>query len=98
MARDGLIEEQETGSGTTITSDLIPFYNAFRDLDTERPGGMTILPIPWSAIVFYAEYNEMDVAETVFFVRRMDEAFIERVTNADSSGFGKTVQRPARPD
>lgn len=56
------------------------FYSAFLDLNTCRPSGWNLGPIPWSAIADYA--NAMDVIgeqrdDLFFFVRSLDSAYLE---------------------
>jgi len=51
---------------------------AFFDLDTERD--LTNLqPIPWSAIVAYANLYEANVDDLTYFIRKMDNAYLNKL-------------------
>lgn len=54
------------------------YYGAFLDLNTCRPTGWDILPIPWSAMSDYAQMMGLDAEERddlFFFVTSLDSAF-----------------------
>lgn len=56
------------------------YYDAFWELSTCRAAGMSLGPIPWSAIKDYAETFELDEAqqEDLFYlVRAMDNAYLD---------------------
>ena len=58
------------------------YLQAFFDLDSERQIGFSILPIPWRAVVKYAQvygFDEEQREDLLFFIRRMDNAHIERM-------------------
>lgn len=91
--RDGFSVEAGRKKGRTLSPDhwylnpppTVPgvdwFYEAFRDLSTERPPDG---PIPWSAAMAYADRKGLapDVAETLWaVVRQMD--FVERKWRQD---------------
>ena len=60
------------------------FFGAFLDLDGDRPSGWTIRPIPWTALMNYAEaYNIVDEQreDLLYYVRAMDKAYIKRLEN-----------------
>ncbi len=56
------------------------YYQAFLDLSTCRPLGMSEGPIPWSAINTYAERHELtddDYDRFFILIRVMDVAYLE---------------------
>lgn len=57
------------------------FFDAFYDLDTERSLA-DLQPIPWSRIVGYAKYHELNRGDTddlLYFVREADNAFLAKL-------------------
>lgn len=105
MQRDGLAVPQDLSKKVSLRANLIGYLDAFYDLDTERHHGNGLMRIPWSKIVQYAEFYDMDVEETVFFIRKMDDAHISHLakeaknnSGTRSSGSRTMVQRPPRPD
>lgn len=77
------------------------YLEAFYELDTERAHGLSLVRIPGSAIRAYAREYGLDRDELVFFIRRMDDAHLEKLGkkhSGGSSGSGEVVQRPPRPD
>lgn len=58
------------------------YYNAWFELDTERSHGSGWTFIPWSSVVRYIEFYELneDQAERMFaHIKAMDNAHIERL-------------------
>lgn len=58
------------------------YVEAYADLVTERPGGMAVMPIPWSAIHRYARANDFTGVlydELLYFIRAVDNAKLEKV-------------------
>lgn len=56
------------------------FYSAWTELDSCRPAAFGPMPIPWTAMQQWAEVNELDEIQTeelMFFLPRMDKAFLE---------------------
>ncbi len=58
------------------------FFNAYIDLDSDRPSGWTARPIPWRAIMDYAQaYNitgeQRD--DLLYHVREMDRAYLKKI-------------------
>ena len=102
MRRDGVEIPKQIAKQPTISGDLICYLDAFYELDTERAHGLSLVRIPWSAIVRYGTYYRFDVEELVFFIRRMDDAHLDKLRktsgNGGSPGSGTTVQRAPRPD
>lgn len=45
------------------------FWRAYHDLETERPLGMDVGPIPWRAIITYAQTYRLQTAEREVFVQ-----------------------------
>lgn len=87
-ARDNFSLEAAAEKGRELPSwyleepQLLPgdhFYlKAFRDLHTCRSHGMSLGPIPWTAVLLYAEWIELDhdlVEPFVYIIRSMDVAY-----------------------
>ena len=102
MERDGVAVPNEIGHVPKVPSGLLCYVDAFYELDTERSHQMGLVRIPWSSIVRYGDRYAFDVEELVFFVRRMDDAHLEKLKGKTGNGgpadTGTAVQRPPRPD
>jgi hypothetical protein len=106
MQRDGVAPPQVLRVQPRLPVGLVMYLEAFYELDSERVYTVTMHGswpgrIPWSKIISYAVHYGMDDEETLFFIRKMDDAFIEQSaggSNGGPSGAGETVQRPPRPD
>lgn len=72
---EGFVKPEDTEPPT----DGLDFYvDAFRELSTCRPGGMGLLPIPFTAIVEYSRIYELeDLEEFAYVIRSMDDTFIK---------------------
>ncbi len=59
--------------------DGLDFYiDAFRELSSCRPGGMSLQAIPFTAIAEYSRIYELDDFEDfAYIIRRMDNAFMK---------------------
>jgi hypothetical protein len=64
------------------------YWEAFGDLDTERNHGMGWMYIPWSSIVRYAEFYELDDEQTdrlLTHIQAMDRAYVKQlIADADA--------------
>lgn len=102
MRRDGVEVPHLIAQQPTTTIDLLCYLDAFYELDTERAHGLSLVRIPWSSIVRYANEYGFDRDELVFFIRRMDDAHLDRLRaeskDGGSDGTRTVVQRPPRPD
>ena len=106
MQRDGVDLPEDLAAKPSLQRDLVGYLDAFYDLDTERHHGNGLMRIPWSRIVAYAEHYGMDVDETVYFIRRMDDAHLGHLAKASTGGNNgqnapesrTMVRRPPRPD
>ena len=102
MRRDGVEIPGQLAQQPTIALDLLCYLDAFYELDTERAHGVALVRIPWSSIVAYAREYGFDRDELVFFIRRMDDAHLDKLRkkagDGGSTGAGEVVQRPPRPD
>lgn len=85
MARDGVAFEVLKPK-PKVNLGLSIYLEAFFELDTERQIGMSIGRIPWHCIVQYGHYYEMNVEELLFFVRKMDDAYLDRVARKQANG------------
>lgn len=107
MERDGIAPPVELTQTVSLRANLIGYLDAFYDLDTERHHGETLMRIPWSSIMAYADRYGMPEDETNYFIRRMDDAHLKKLaeerkrrsTNGpDASRPSQVVRRPPRPD
>ncbi len=76
--------------------DGLDFYvDAFRELSTCRPGGMGLLPIPFTAIVEYSRIYEIeDCDEFAYVIRAMDDTFMrEYLADQQRRGNGAATSR-----
>jgi len=102
MRRDGVEIPEQIAKQPTVTVDLLCYLDAFYELDTERAHGLALVRIPGSAIRAYAREYRFDRDELVYFIRKMDDAHLDKLRaesgNGGSTGSGEVVQRPPRPD
>lgn len=66
-----------------LTADDLPYWNAFHVLGTERQLGMSLGPIPWSKVVAYADYLDLDehASERLHaIVRRVDGEYLSMLS------------------
>jgi hypothetical protein len=105
MQRDGIAPPEVLVVQPKISVGLLMYLEAFYELDTERNHGMSLARIPWSSIMAYADRYQYDGDEMLFFIRKMDDAWLEKLAaakagggNGGSTGPGEVVQRPPRPD
>lgn len=86
----------------TLKLGLVCYLDAFYELDTERNHTLSLARIPWSKVVQYAAEYGYDRDEMVFFIRRMDDAHLDKLRaeakGSGSGGSGEVVHRPPRPD
>jgi len=94
MIRDGVQPVGRIAEKPKLPTGLILYYEAFFDLDTERNHGAGLASIPWSAIVRYGEYYQLDTDELIYFVKAMDNAHLERLAGEMKSG--KNTTRPSK--
>ena len=75
----------------------LEFYlDAYRELDTSRPVGMDIMPIPFTAILEYFRIYELgDFDEFLYLIRLLDREFMKmnaevNKAKGSSNGGGNT--------
>lgn len=60
------------------------YYDAWGELNSCRQIGMSVGPIPFTAIVEYSRLYEVgDFEEFLFLIRKMDSVFLPLVNKAD---------------
>ncbi len=96
MQRDGVQPVGRLAERPKLPTGLTLYYEAFFELDSERNHGMGLASIPWSAIVRYGEYYDLDTDELLYFIRPMDNAHLERLARESKSG--KDTVRPSKAD
>lgn len=60
--------------------NLAFLYAAYCELSTCRPAGFGATPIPWTAVIRYADEADMagqDRSDFLYFMRAMDRSFME---------------------
>jgi hypothetical protein len=73
---------------------LLFFWQSFLDLSTERSIGMGPGPIPWSRIVNYANYYDIDDAESfIQIITEVDKAYLEAESKGNKNQETKTPSR-----
>lgn len=107
----GIYHEQLLPRGFVPPEDQEPnlgpldFYvDAFRELSSCRPGGMGLLPIPFTAIVEYSRiYALGDEEEFAWVIRQMDNTFMrlyaadqKRGTRTDATSNANTKDHDKR--
>ena len=63
------------------------YLNAFFELDSSRPVGLSLLPIPWGAIVDYCAVYGIDNEQRedmLYFIRKMDNAHLDRLNKKEA--------------
>lgn len=78
MVRDGAPLPDHIQNAPTLTNGLQLYYNAFQDLSSCRAIGMSLGPIPWTALDQFCERYEIDgdQREDFFYhVSTLDEAY-----------------------
>lgn len=80
---------------------LILYLQAFFDLDSERSHGNGLAPIPWSAIVNYAnafDFDEEQREDLVYFVKQLDKEHLDRMAKKqkETVSSGRRSSRPSR--
>jgi hypothetical protein len=64
-----------------LNENLAFYLRAYFDIETERPTGFGLYRIPWSAIIRYAEYYDLDFDTTerlIYFIKEIDGALIKK--------------------
>lgn len=82
MIRDGIELPDHLKNAPSLLVGLELFYNAFQELTTCRQLGMSLGPIPWTAIdVYCIRYSlEGDQRDDVFFhVENLDDEYRNEV-------------------
>ena len=56
------------------------YFQAFQDLQRERPAGMGLSPIPFQAMISYSKWLNLtpsEEADLIVHVRALDQTFLE---------------------
>ena len=75
------------------------YLNAFFDLDSERTHGFSLSPIPWGSIFAYGQAYGLDKEQQddlIYFVRKLDQAHLDRIAKKQKAQDGKGTTRPRR--
>lgn len=84
--RERMALPQRIQNAPELKLGLELYFGGFFDLNTCRQTGWSVSPIPWSSIAEYAKVYEFDTEQTddlFFFVRKMDEVFINHHSKKD---------------
>lgn len=89
LLADGYILEEDQEPGT---QGFDFYFDAFRELSTSRPIGLSVGPIPFTAISDYFKIYELhDFDEFLYVMRRLDNVFLElNSTSTKSEGAPKS--------
>lgn len=90
---------ERIANAPSLDPSLSIFLGAFYDLTTERRAGFSVLPIPWSSIANYGKvygFDKDQFEDLVYFVRRLDEAYLDRMRKKKDSENGKNAPRPRK--
>ena len=71
---------KDVENAPVLNEGLELFYSAFAELSTCRSFGMSVGPIPWTAIKQYSDYYEFDADlfdDLVYYIGAMDKTYIE---------------------
>jgi hypothetical protein len=102
MRRDGIELPENIAKQPVLQGNLIGYLDAYYELDSERNHGFALARIPWSRIVAYGMHYGFDVEELVFFIRKMDDAHLDKMRKSKGDGgtpgTREDVSRPPRPD
>lgn len=82
MVRDGQPLPDHIQNAPELTQGLELFYNAFQDLSSCRTAGMSLGPIPWTAMDQYCVrygINGEQRDDLFHHVEKLDEAYREYV-------------------
>lgn len=98
----GFFEGKEEAVEPSI--DGLQFYlEAFRELSSCRPGGMDILPIPFTAVVTYCQvYGIEELDDFLYIIRDLDYVYLglveeenKKVSKRGSTDGGKYPNKDA---
>lgn len=73
---------ERIANAPVLLQGLELYLEAFFELDSSRPVGFSLLPIPWGAIVDYCAVYGLDNEQRedmLYLIRRMDNAHIDRL-------------------
>lgn len=84
--RSGQELPDRIANAPSLRQGLWFYLQAFFDLDGERSHGMGLGRIPWSAVMAYADYYDLDEEQTELllqFIRSMDAAHLKQVQESN---------------
>lgn len=75
-----------------LSPDAIPYWFAFGELSTERSTGMSLGPIPFRAMLAYAEYYELSRMQTdllLKYVSAIDRRYLKLMSERNAKAGDK---------
>lgn len=72
-----------------LDNNLVFYFDAWFDLNTERPSGWSIQRIPWSAIVEYARFydcTQQEMDKLLYLIKEIDVAHIQKWQSERANG------------
>lgn len=78
LLRDGMPLPEHIQNAPELTHGLVLYYNAFQDLSSCRSLGMSLGPIPWTAIDQYCQRHgikDEQYDDMFHHVNELDEAY-----------------------
>lgn len=82
MIRDGVDLPDHLANAPRLTAGLELFYNAFQDLASCRSLGMSLGPIPWTAIDHYCQRFDiigLQEEDLFYHVEKLDKTYRDEV-------------------
>lgn len=94
--RDGAPLPKRIANAPQLQLGLGLYHEAFWELDSCRPVGWGVGPIPWSAMHDYAqafEFDDVQMEALFYYVRVMDQVYL-KFQNKKPTGGGDTKWQP----
>lgn len=98
FVRDGVPIPDKIQNAPQLNIGLELYYVAFQELNSCRALGMTIGPIPWTAVKTYCDEHGIvsDLREDVFYyITQMDEAYLSYVSKTSDDKNSKSNRESA---
>ena len=93
------IDDKINAKEPELPQHLIFFFQAFKDLGTQRQVGMSIGCIPFFDIITYSRLygcDEETEEDLLFFVRELDNHYIEMVNSEQKKKMNQSKSSPKK--
>lgn len=84
--RNGLPLPKKIQDAPELYFGSLLYYDAFLELNTCRPSGWGIMPIPWTAIIAYADEHGLlgEQRESLLsIIRQVDQKWLEHLSKKE---------------